>query len=826
MFDTALNFGATKLSPLGSFANLFIAKADATGTFQWAKAIGGNFRANGQIRVDQNGNIYVGALGFDTLEFGGISSDNPGGSPFVVKYSPEGIVQWVVRPNGTGGTFADIAVDRLGDVIFTGSFAGELRFPSLTLTNAAAVSSPLPFLARIDTAGTLEWARAFTASGPAFTRAIALTADDECFLATDFSGTYLESATLDSAQGSGAILRFDAAGNYLGSNQCGGTSATLNDVVVDPEGKIIIAGRFLGSGLFGASLRNRQGGAMFLAKLGTNSPPQIVRSPASLTVEVGEVASLSTVASGTGLLKCQWFRTQLQNGMTNEIAIAGATNFTLQFTSAKPADTAVYWAEISDDAGSVLSGRASLQVGRPPGILLEPVGATKPIGSSIELSVIADGTAPLRYQWYRDFFGPLPGQTNASLTLSNLLPSILGNYYVIITNSAGRAVSASARVHPYSPEASFVPVPVTGWNRDVVLENSAAPAAQSFDYARSVTWFEAGLGQRFDGLPQNRVLSSAAHSNIFFQLQPYDAPNVFWMSDVKSNRTAELRVETATRFQGLAFLGATVADAAPVRPVVYLHFADGTSSPPLPLTIYDWWATAQTNTLAIAGMSYAQQSGTRFTLIRSNVRYGLGLYQARLDLTALGLETRYLSSMTFSNAVSYVPGVGIFAVSGQTPDSPAPFLVEPPSAGRVFAGEEASLEAKVSGGDLNYQWWRGEVLLTGQTERILSISNATAEDAAVYRVVVSSPTGSITVGPIPFEVILPTQPELIVGRSENGWLSISVSSQSGRVYILESSPDLVTWTPYRVFIGAGTPTSFVETQALFQSQRYFRCSSE
>jgi hypothetical protein len=81
----------------------------------------------------------------------------------------------------------------------------------------------------------------------------------------------------------------------------------------------------------------------------------------------------------------------------------------------------------------------------PPSISVHPRGQTNPAGSSVTLEVSASGTFPLTYQWYKDKL-PLAGKTNSQLPLSGLTASNAGNYYVFITNRAGRVVSQEALV--------------------------------------------------------------------------------------------------------------------------------------------------------------------------------------------------------------------------------------------------------------------------------------------------------------------------------------------------------------------------------------------
>jgi WD40 repeat protein/serine/threonine protein kinase len=77
-----------------------------------------------------------------------------------------------------------------------------------------------------------------------------------------------------------------------------------------------------------------------------------------------------------------------------------------------------------------------------PQILLEPNSPTIIAGGTATLGVLAIGAQPLHYQWRRNG-GILPGQTRASLILSNTSPDAAGDYSVVITNALGSLTSSN-----------------------------------------------------------------------------------------------------------------------------------------------------------------------------------------------------------------------------------------------------------------------------------------------------------------------------------------------------------------------------------------------
>ena len=83
-----------------------------------------------------------------------------------------------------------------------------------------------------------------------------------------------------------------------------------------------------------------------------------------------------------------------------------------------------------------------VQSGGVPVIATQPQSRTRIFGDSAEFSVSATGATS--YQWYHNGTA-LAGQTNATLSLSNLQTSDAGDYTVVVTNASG-AVTARTRV--------------------------------------------------------------------------------------------------------------------------------------------------------------------------------------------------------------------------------------------------------------------------------------------------------------------------------------------------------------------------------------------
>jgi hypothetical protein len=100
----------------------------------------------------------------------------------------------------------------------------------------------------------------------------------------------------------------------------------------------------------------------------------------------------------------------------------------------------------------------ALATAAQPVITTQPQNATAVAGTTALFSVTANGTAPLSFQWW--FSGGygltnlLDGDTNASLTLSNIqVSTTAGSYWVVITNIQGAVTSSVVTLNVLTPPA-------------------------------------------------------------------------------------------------------------------------------------------------------------------------------------------------------------------------------------------------------------------------------------------------------------------------------------------------------------------------------------
>jgi hypothetical protein len=168
-----------------------------------------------------------------------------------------------------------------------------------------------------------------------------------------------------------------------------------------------------------------------------SAPPVIVAQPSSVSAIAGGVAAFSVGVSGSAPLRFQWLH--------NDFPLAGRTNPVLVLESVTPAQAGAYRVQIENNLGAVTSAAATLVVDASTNatILVQPYGDRVPVGGYFNLSVVAGGTPPLHYQWFRNGQA-IADATNRNVTFSNVQLTNAGVYDVLVRNYAGSVQSLPA----------------------------------------------------------------------------------------------------------------------------------------------------------------------------------------------------------------------------------------------------------------------------------------------------------------------------------------------------------------------------------------------
>src|ERR1035441_1385780 len=167
-----------------------------------------------------------------------------------------------------------------------------------------------------------------------------------------------------------------------------------------------------------------------------------ITQPASVTVTLGQTATFSVTASGTGAITYQWYE--------NGVAISGATSSSYTTPPTAAGDSgAVFRVTVSDSGGSLTSAPATLTVQSPLAKSLVPSSSTPPYNSSVMLvPTFSDGTAVIGSTG----IGSSDITTSAVSGSSYPTPPLTSakTYTLTVTDSKGNVVSTTCVVTPTS----------------------------------------------------------------------------------------------------------------------------------------------------------------------------------------------------------------------------------------------------------------------------------------------------------------------------------------------------------------------------------------
>ena len=129
-----------------------------------------------------------------------------------------------------------------------------------------------------------------------------------------------------------------------------------------------------------------------------NQPLTIGTQPANVTVKLNNVATFSVKAYGSGPMSYQWY--YKKEGQADWAVWNGQTKATITATANDSWQNMQVRCLIKDSARSVTSNAATVYIEVPLAILEQPQDTVSKAGSNTRVSVKAQGTGNLKYQWY------------------------------------------------------------------------------------------------------------------------------------------------------------------------------------------------------------------------------------------------------------------------------------------------------------------------------------------------------------------------------------------------------------------------------------------
>ena len=233
-------------------------------------------------------------------------------------------------------------------------------------------------------------------------------------------------------------------------------------------------------------------------------------------------------------------------------------------------------------------------------------------------------------------------------------------------------LAVSLTLSSLSVNAGNSPISLSGWNRDVVVEAGASlpysGAASPFDVPNNYGFYQAGLPGATRGLPASGSFTSLVDGTTVFQFQPYNGNNVLQLS-ASTSSFGTLTFTTPGIYSSLSILAAA-ANSGTSQGNLVIHFADASVSPTLQFNNSDWFFQPSP---AIMGFGRINLGGTS---AEDNGASAPELYQTTLNLAALGLNTKPIVSISFTDLSSDPrESTGIFAISGALVPEPGSFAL-------------------------------------------------------------------------------------------------------------------------------------------------------
>lgn len=287
----------------------------------------------------------------------------------------------------------------------------------------------------------------------------------------------------------------------------------------------------------------------------------------------------------------------------------------------------------------------------------------------------------------------------------------------------------------------MTPITLTGFNWDVVVENtSAGPpynTASEFNPGEGNAFYQSGLPGKSYGLPVSGSFTSAVGDGTVFQFQPYTAKNALVLSSDTGVSTGTLTLATAALYNRVAIIANSANAGANNTGVLTFTFNDGSTF----VTNYyapDWFGNT----------NYALEGVERISLNTGVTQGAPGnprFYQTTFNLAAvLGSANKPLTSLTFGKAAA-ANSTGIYAVSGELLNQlPASITTQPVDA-TVNELSPASFSAVVSGNPYpSLQWYQNNLPIAAATNLTYTIpSVALTNTGALFYLVAANVVSNI-----------------------------------------------------------------------------------
>jgi hypothetical protein len=340
----------------------------------------------------------------------------------------------------------------------------------------------------------------------------------------------------------------------------------------------------------------------------------------------------------------------------------------------------------------------------PPTIVAAPESVTANYATPVVLSVVANGTGSLQYQWFKNNIA-LPGQTGEALYIPSLCAADAANYHVAVTGDGGATVSSDASIA--LDLVNILPSAFDLWDTQMGATISAHTDYAPLGAAEGM--FGAGSAADDSGATYFADHLAAGTQHIV----EWTTPAPVQVNTIRLFARGNGSSAANSREFGSFTLRAKSAGSARFDIVL------GTFTPSHPYTFVDG------NTFAILDAEIAPIQATAF-------RAEFNQYTAGLDADG----PRVLELDAFTTRPLVLPAI----------------LVGPESQSAVKKST-VKFHVRARGGSLSFQWKYNGQNIAGATTDCLTIDTTKTPDRGTYSVVVSNALGSVESNPAVLTVV-------------------------------------------------------------------------
>lgn len=249
IFGNTIHFGTTTLTSFGN-DDIFIAKLNNAGAWQWSKQFGASYIDDGNgLTLDPLGNIYATGCFSGTVAFGSTTLSSSGGTEdiYVCKLNSSGTPLWAIKAGGTTPDYGNaLERDASGNLFVTGWYSTTAAFGSHSVTTSGGNEV---FVARCDSSGTWQWVASGGTPGIDIPYDIAIDEQDNSYIAGYVNAGYpviFGNDTISIASDYADIFtaKCDSSGMWQGLSVNGSTSWDVGYGIVVEDCSQYVTGYF------------------------------------------------------------------------------------------------------------------------------------------------------------------------------------------------------------------------------------------------------------------------------------------------------------------------------------------------------------------------------------------------------------------------------------------------------------------------------------------------------------------------------------------------------------------------------------------------------